>query len=225
MNNTKQPLVTACLRSFGRPLRTKRMLECISAQTFINFELLFMGDGCQQFAELIKTEWFKRWTENFKLKGNRVYYFNQPNSSKDWGAKVTNIAIKIATGQYFVFLDNDDKILPEHIQFYYRSITGFERSPDTKADFVYNPTLVYNGGNTWIMEPQLKEGSVGHGSLIVNTEFLKKMPPHEAVYGQDWKLIENMARMGQGQKGAIAFPTYHVMSLPGKTEPGMENDI
>lgn len=221
--SSKHPLVTACLRSFGRPLRTRRMLECIAKQTFLDFELLFMGDGCPHFSELIKSTWFKDWEAGFKNGGHRVFHFNQAKPHNDWGAKVTNIAIRLATGNYFLFLDNDDMITPEHMDYYYRSIAMYEREP-VPADFVYNKTMVHNAGNRWVMEPELKMGSVGHGSLIVRTEFLKQQPAHQPVYGQDWLLIEQMMKTGRGVKGNILFPTYVVMSTPNQPESGMEND-
>lgn len=219
----KQPLVTACLRSYGRPLRTRRMLECIFAQNFTNFEVLFMADGCPHFNAIVQQDWFKEAEQQFKIRGNRIYSFNAAAPGKDWGAKVTNTAIKMATGKYFIFLDNDDKILPEHVQYYYNSIAMYERG-GAPVDFVYNKMMIFNGGHQWVMEPELKSGSVGHGSLIVCTEFLKTMPPHQPVYGQDWLLIQDMMKAGCGEKGNILFPTYYVMSNRNQPEPGMEND-
>lgn len=224
---SRTPLVSACLRSYGRPVRTKRMLECILNQNFSNFELLFMGDNCPVFSIITKSDWFKNWQEEFRKKGNQVYFFNALQSTpkvNDWGARITNIAIKMAVGKYFLFLDNDDIIHNEHILHYYNSIAYYERNMP-KADFVYNKMLIYNAGNCWEMDAKLEFGSVGHGSIIVDTEFLKKMPPHEPVYGQDWILIQNMMASGHGEKGKLPFPTYKVMSNPNQAEPGMESDI
>lgn len=217
----KQPLVTACLRSYGRPLRTRRMLECIFNQNFSGFEVLYMSDGCPHYDSIVKSDWFKEGEQKLRLNGNRIYSFNAASPGNDWGAKVTNTAIKMAMGKYFVFLDNDDKILPEHLQHYYSSISMHEKQG---IDFVYNKMMIWNAGHKWVMEPKLEHGSVGHGSLIVRTGFLKIMPPHQPVYGQDWLLIQEMMKTGRSEKGNILFPTYYVMSNRNQPEPGMEND-
>ncbi len=219
----KPPLLSACLRSFGRPLRTRRMLDCIAKQTMTNWELLFMGDGCNVFKQITQSQYFKDFNAEMRSKGNSIYFFNAINNHADWGAYITNMAIKLATGKNFLFLDNDDQIRPEHFQFYTNSIEGI-RHFDKPVDFVYNKTAVHNGGNPWVMDPELKEGSVGHGSLIVNTKFLQQMPKHENKYGQDWTLIQHMMKDGIAAKGTTPFPTYHVMSLPNMPEPGFEND-
>lgn len=214
------PHVSLILRSYGRPLRTKRMLDCIMAQTMTNFELVFMGDACPAFKELTRSDWFSEWCTDFNRKGNRVFWMNNVIGGRDYGAKVTNQAIRvIVRGAYTMFADNDDVIKPEHVEFYYKTIRK------TQLEFVYNPVLVSGPDGPWQRHLELKRGCVGHAELIVKTEFLKKMPPHEKVYGQDWLLVENMmARTALYQKGDTPFPTYVVMSSHNYQEPGFEND-
>jgi hypothetical protein len=225
MNSTenKQPLVTAILRSYGRPRRTRRMLDDIFSQTFSNFELLFMGDGCSHFAHLTSSQWFKDWARDFRAKGNLVYWTNQNVSHNDWGAHITNAAIKISTGKYILFLDNDDHILPTHVQHYYNSIESRSHHVP-RPDFAVNKMMIHNRGNQFMLNAELKQGSAGHGSLVVRTDFLQQQPPHQPVYGQDWLLIEQMMKNGHGVVGLTPYPTYIVMSRPGSPEEGMEDD-
>lgn len=213
------PVLTLCLRSFGRPLRTRRMLECIQAQTMNNIELLFWGDACPVFQDIIRSDWFSSWKSEFQRKGNHLFYMNNAIGGRDFGAKILNSARHISRAPYFCILDNDDKIMPEYAQFSYESIVR------SGCDFVYNTTYVLNGGNHWLRTPEIKHGSIGHNELIIRTEFLRKMPPEEKGYDQDWKLIQNMVAAGaKHQKGNALFPVYYVMSTPGQIEPGFEND-
>lgn len=213
------PHVSVILRSYGRPLRTKRMLDCIMQQTMINFELIFMGDACPAFKDLTSSQWFDNWCSEFRRKRNQVFWMNNAVGGRDFGAKITNQAIQvIVRGTYTMFLDNDDMIKPEHVQFYYDSIKK------TSGDFVYNRVLVNGPEGLWERHLELKRGCVGHAEIIVKTEFLKKMPPHEKVYGQDWLLIGNMMKVGTSGRGITPFPTYCVMSNHNYQEPGFEND-
>lgn len=213
------PVLTLLLRSYGRPLRTRRMLECIQAQTMNNIELIFWGDDCRVFDEIVQSDWFTSWKAHWKNKGNQIFHMNNVIPGRDYGAKIVNQARFIARGHYICILDNDDKILPEYAKFQYESIVH------SGCDFVYNSTWIYNCGMSWLREPEIKHGSIGHNELIIRTEFLRKMPPEEKGYDQDWKLIQNMVMAGgKHQKGNAPFPVYHVMCLPGQIEQGMEND-
>lgn len=223
------PAVTVCLRVFGRPARTRRILNCLAEQTMTNFELLAIGDRCPQFQDLIRSDWFDDWRRKFKIRGNHLFFMNcsNPHMQPDWGAYVTNVGIKIARGPYFMFLDNDDIILPQHVKYYHHSIHNMAAAIPP-PDFVYNNVMVCTGGlngNKQVRESHLAHGHVGHGELIVRTDFLRRMPPHQPVYGQDWRLIQEMMVRGRGIKGHEPEPTYYVMSTPGAPEQGMENDI
>ena len=48
----------------------------------------------------------------------------------------------------------------------------------------------------------------------IKTEFLKRMPPHQAIYGHDWHLIDSMMRTGAKYKYVDDEPTYTVMNFP-----------
>lgn len=213
------PKITLCMPTFGRPIRTRRMLDCIQAQTMNNIEFLFWGDACPEYQKLIRSEWFWQWWHQFEEKGNCLFFMNNAIGGRDWGAKIINAARFVARAPYFCIINNDDKILPEYAEFYYNSIAK------TENDFVYNTTYVYNAGNTWFRHPEIKQGAIGHNEIIIKTEFLRKMPAEINSYEQDWILVQNMiAAGGKHQKGYAPHPTYYVMSTPGQVEPGMEND-
>ncbi len=189
--------------------------------------MILIGDACPVFKELIETRWFKHWGRDFKKAGNHLFCINLATNRGGHGAGAVNFAIKIARGRYFCWANNDDMLMPEHIQFYYYSISKYEEFPPgtgsfCRPDFVYNPTLINSDDGFDIRYPELKFGSCGHSELVVNTKFLRQMPDHEPIYGQDWKLIENMQRAGRGIKGDILFPTYMVMSTPRYQEQGID---
>ena len=129
------------------------------------------------------------------------------------GFEITNENIMLALGEYFIFFANDDVILPNHFENYLSAIEN------TDYDFVYFNSLIVP--NNQIRNAQLQYGHIGHSELIVKTEFLRQMPKHNAEYGHDWILIEEMAKRGKSVKSLCA-PTYHVMSLSDKRELGID---
>lgn len=198
--------VTICVPCFGRPQRTIRALECVMKQDLIGWEAFFVGDNCPQFQKLIDDGFFKSYYTKAKEQGNLLVYHNLGKHYGSWGFEVRNRIIRTADSEYFVFMDNDDIVEPTHLSNYYNAIK------DTDYDFMYFDTLLsltYDNGEKIekVRNAELKFGSVGHQELIVKTSFLKLMPPQEAFYGHDWKLVEDMIKFGKYAKGN-AKPTY-----------------
>ena len=211
--------ITICLPCYGRPQRTWRMMECLFEQKYNNFQLFIIGDGCNQFEQMQFHPSFRSSVALMLRRGIDVIDYNFRKNKGGHGSHIINYCIKRATGKYFCWVNNDDIILKEHVGFYFNSIAK------TDCDFVYNPTMVNSQEGYDIRNPQLSFGQVGHAELVVKTEFLRRMPPHEPVYGQDWKLIEHMMKEGKHQKGETPFPTYYIASTPRWQEAGFENDL
>jgi glycosyltransferase involved in cell wall biosynthesis len=207
------PEISICMPCYGRPQRTRRMLECLNAQTMSNFELLLIGDGCPDFQQMIQSDWFFSWEKRFLKKKNKLVYCNLQVNHNDYGAEALNIGIWQAKGRYFCFANNDDIVAAEHIEFYCKAMKNLSR---VDPDFVYTKTLINSPRGFFERDPELRFGCVGHSELIIKTELLRKMPPYEPTYGHDWKMVENMMVVSRCYKKAIniPFPTYYVMSVP-----------
>lgn len=194
--------VTISMPCFGRPLRTKRAINSIINQTEQNWEALVVGDNCSNIQQLIDSgEYNNDYPEN-----SRFVLENLPVNYGNCGYAITNMNIKRAKGEYFVFMANDDFILSNHFEHYLSEIEGAD------YDFVYFNSYTRFGG---IRNSKLELSKVGHSELIIRTEFLKKMPDHSKDYGHDWQLIENMINAGARYKKANSEQTtYHVMGNP-----------
>lgn len=213
MNKLK---ITAVLPCFGRPMRTRRMIECIATQSLQGFEIFIIGDQCPDFDNMLKAVWWREFLFNMDVLGNRIEYFNQEKHTGGWGFNQINYAIARATGEYFMFLGNDDIIRRKHFQMYYEGIENVRNiSQRVRPMFAY--------ANTWI-DPikqiriaNLNEGGIGHSELIIDTYFLKDRPKHKPIYGHDWHLVQNMCEaMTIIPDCAIRNenPTYFIMSIP-----------
>jgi hypothetical protein len=212
------PVISAILPCFGRPQRTWRMLQCCLSQSLKGWELILIGDACPDFQNIMQSREFQEWKEKFYRRGNSLFTMNLASNRGGHGAHIVNVGIRIARGKYFCWLNNDDMVHAEHLQFYYQVI----QNEKGNVDFMYCPTLINSPEGFDIRYPELKFGSVGHSELVVNTKFLRTMPAHRPEYGQDWQVIEEMMKSGSGKKGNPPFPTYMVMSTPRYPETGID---
>src|SRR6266568_2846496 len=118
------PVLSFVLPCYGRPERTKRMLECVSNQSLIGWEGFIYGDCCPDFAMLLESEWYKTWLSKMVDHGNIVHTGNMPENGGGHGFNIINKAIQESTGEYFLFLSNDDTISYNHFEHY---VTGIKQ--------------------------------------------------------------------------------------------------
>jgi glycosyltransferase involved in cell wall biosynthesis len=178
--------LTISMPCFGRPQRTIRAIESICNQTIDGWEALVIGDGCSVMQDYIFSNYFSDLVKTVNARGNNLNISNLTQNYGGHGYHITNLNIQRATGKYFTFMANDDVILPNHFENYLSGIEG------TDYDFVFfNSFIEPHGG---LRNAELRYGGIGHSEILVKTEFLKQMPPHNADYGHDWVLIDNMMR-------------------------------
>lgn len=208
--------VTLSIACYGRPQRTRRIIDCVLAQTAKGWEALIIGDGCPVMQEIIDSRDYEAAQAEAERNGNRLVMVNLPMNMGGHGYHIHNTNIHQAKGAYFCLAANDDIILPEHLENY---TTFMEENPI--LDFAYFPSRL--GFNNSIRATVLSYGSIGHSELIVKTEFAKKMPPHGPEYGHDWTFISNLLDGGAKHQSAFWRPaTYIVMGTPACREAGID---
>lgn len=207
--------ITISIPCYGRPQRTRRIIDNVLAQTIDGWEALIIGDCCPVIQEIIDRGEYAEEQIRAEKKGNRLIIENLDRNYGGCGYEITNRNIQRAAGKYFVFAANDDVLLPRHFENYLGEIEN------TDYDFVYFNSLVAPVNIkriSWI-----GYGSIGHSELIVKTSFAKQMPPHNAEYGHDYVFITDMVWAGgKYAKARTAECTYIVKSLPNKQEQGID---
>lgn len=206
--------LTLSMPCYGRPQRTIRAIECIANQTANEWEAFVVGDGCPIMQDFIDSNYFADLQKDCELKGNDLFISNEPYNQGGHGYAITNRNIEFANGKYFTFFANDDILLPNHFENYLSQIEG------TDYDFVYFNSEVKPTNHLRISI--LEYGNIGHSELIVRTDFLKQMPPHNEHYGHDWALIQSMMQNGKSKKAEHSPATYWVMSLSDNREQGID---
>ena len=167
--------LTICVPCYGRPERTKRVLEQVVNQDVGNWEAYFIGDCCDDFQRTLDSGYFDTMRRSIKQENCALITSNMHTKSGGWGFHIRNRIKELASGKYFIYLDNDDCIATNHFRNYLSAIK------DTEYDFVYfNSHLNWN--NT-IRNSDVAFGLIGHAEIIVKTSFLKTMPMHTSAYG------------------------------------------
>jgi len=190
---------------YGRPARTRRIINNLLSQNINNWEAFVIGDGCPQFQNMIDSYEVDYFIKTAQQQGNNLHCFNLEKNYGGYGYFITNYAIKNSMSEYFIFAGNDDILLPNHFEHYLSEIEN------TDLDLVYYKTFLapYNT----VRDPELKGGGIGHSEIIVKTEFIKDIT-HKEIYGHDWDFIQSIIDKNPKTKKALsAYTTYVVTHL------------
>ena len=207
MDRPKVTIVSPCWK---RPARTRRLINNILAQNINGWEAFIIGDGCHIFQTLIDSGEADFYMKLAQEKGNILYIANAENHTGNWGQAITDYVIDNATGEYFLFVGNDDRLLPNHFEHYLSEIEN------TDYDLVaYNSDIMPENR---ILIPKWEGCQVGHGNIIIKTDTLKKAPKVQASSTHDWSLINELIKMGAKTKLAESQQcTYLVTSVNSQT--------
>lgn len=99
-----QPLVSIIVRTCQRPCVLEQALMSIQEQTYKNIQVVVVEDGENKSEELIKKN-FKDLNIKYKATGEKM-----------GRSHAGNVAMQIAEGVFWNFLDDDDLLLPNHVQ-------------------------------------------------------------------------------------------------------------
>ena len=111
------PLVSVIIRTVNRPLVLREALISLRNQTYKNLEVIVVEDGLPLSERYVARD----------FKDLNVRYFS--TRKKVGRTKAGNLGLKMATGQYFNFLDDDDMLYADHFECLVRQS---ERHPEFK---------------------------------------------------------------------------------------------
>ncbi|MCF0125831.1 MAG: glycosyltransferase [Clostridia bacterium] len=117
----------------------EKCIDSVLSQSFQNFELIVINDGSKDRSQEI--------LENYKKKNpDKINLINQENMGV---SKTRNKAIKLANGEYIMFIDNDDFIDKDYIETFvnhaekgdYDVVLGGYRRPDKNGKIIKEQQL------------------------------------------------------------------------------------
>ncbi|MES2780726.1 MAG: glycosyltransferase, partial [Bacteroidota bacterium] len=98
------PKVSVIVRTHKRPLVLEQALISLFNQTYPNIEIVVVEDG-QNTAQAI--------IDKYLPKDNIVYHYTGINKGRSHAG---NLGMKMATGTYLCFLDDDDLLYADHVE-------------------------------------------------------------------------------------------------------------
>lgn len=103
-----KPLLTIFTPTYNRAHTLPRLVQSLREQTSFNFEWLVIDDGSTDGTKALVEKWIAE-ISDFKIRYHLV-----PNGGKN---RAINMALKLASGQYFMILDSDDLLTNDAVQF------------------------------------------------------------------------------------------------------------
>lgn len=115
------PRVTVVIATYNWSSVLPYSIGSVLAQTFADFELLVVGDGCTDDSERVVTE----------IRDPRVRWIGIPRTGHQSGPN--NEGLRQARGEFIAYLGHDDLWLPRHLELH---VAALDRGADVSCSLV-----------------------------------------------------------------------------------------
>lgn len=151
-----EPLISVIVPVYNVEKYIEKCIDSILIQSYSNLEIILIDDGSTDTSGEI--------CERFKHKDSRIIVIHKENGGL---SDARNSGIDKATGEYITFIDSDDYISKDYIQYLYNILK------ETNSDIsICNPVYVYENANNLYDEGNLDKNIIME---IDSVEALKVM--------------------------------------------------
>jgi glycosyltransferase involved in cell wall biosynthesis len=172
----------------GKDKKLIRAVESVLKQTYQNFELIIVADGCALTEFIVN--------HNFTDKRIKLIRVERKEL---WSNVPRNAAIDIAKGKYITYIDNDDKWGENHLKI-------INDQMDNTENWIYYNDWRWNG--TEFIERQINITLYGHcGTSNICHAARLGLKWEKPGYGHDFLFIKQLRKF-EGKK--ISTPEYYV---------------
>lgn len=169
-----------------------RAIESVKAQSFQDFEIIVIADGCKKTVELMK-----------QYDDVRTFYIEK---AKQWSGEPRNKGIEEARGEFIVYLDIDDVFGADHLKGIHEGLGTY--------DWVWFDDIRYdNRVREWYQNPCDITQIGRHGTS--NVCHKKSLPArwNHVGYAHDYYFVVELRQNGNFAK--IDAGEYYVCHIPG----------
>lgn len=152
-NPASVPRVTVIIATYNWSSVLPYSIGSVLAQTFTDFELLVVGDGCTDDSGQVVNA----------IGDARVQWINLPENSRHQSGP-NNEGLRRARGEFIAYLGHDDLWLPHHLEVMVRALDR------AQSDLAYSLTLnvAPGGAYTWPTVPRPSAGRFASPLCIVH---------------------------------------------------------
>ena len=174
-----------------RDVKLLRAIDSCLAQTFTDFEVMVVADGCEKTFNIVED----KYSENENV--DCLLIRKQPL----WSGAPRNYGINKAKGDYIVYLDADDKLGVNHLQIINDNLN--------ELDWVYfNDLLMKRDGTHYERNILINERFQNGTSNICHKRNLGLNWNGKGYGFDDWGLVQQLHRYPKSAK--IRTPEYFV---------------
>jgi len=187
------PTVSVIIPTYNRAHLIGRAIQSVLDQTYQDFEIKVVDDSSADETEEIVR----------KFKDKRIQYIR--HTQNKGGPAARNVGIKMASGEFIGFLDDDDEWLPKKLEKQMRIFhgasprigvvyTGFWRIQDNKK--TYMPVAIPRKNAGVMHENLLKQNFVDTSTAIVRRKCFNKAGMFDETLPayQDWEMWIRISR-------------------------------
>ena len=171
----------------GKDQKLMRAIQSVLKQTYQNFELIVVADGCSLTEFIVHKHFTDKRVHLAKVERKEL-----------WSNKARNGGLACAKGKYIIYIDNDDKWGPDHLRIINEQLT--------EEDWVYYNDWRWNGKE--FIEREIDITLYGHcGTSNICHAARLGLKWEKAGYGHDYLFIQQLRKF-EGKK--IDTPEYYV---------------
>lgn len=183
-----------------------RAIDSVLTQSFRDWELVVVADGCEKTFEIVEANYSKE---------NNVECFLVSKQAM-WSGSCRNFGISKANGEWIVYLDGDDYFGKDHLKKIEDQI-GAQHDLVTPYQWMWFNDLVKTK-NGIIERTALIHQRHQHGTANICHRRSMDVKWDMAGYGHDDRgFVQNLIRISTNYE-KINTPEYVVCHIPGKTD-------
>lgn len=184
----------------NRIAKFERAVMSVVNQTYKDFELIIIADGCQKTVEAGRNI-IESLPDGFQ---GSIVLFEIPKQ-KIWSGHVRNTGLLNCTGDIICYLDSDDYFQPNHLQFIADNLTP-------ELDWVFFGDNTYKAGTWHERRCAIRYGHCGV-SNIAHRKALKCSWPVRSKYAMDdWFFISSLTGYRHKYIGIGGYNVCHIPS-------------